>query len=75
VALGAVAPTPIRATGAEQVLVGRKAGEKLFARAGEAAGADAKPIDDHRGSADYRRQMVAVLAQRALRDAWLQARG
>jgi carbon-monoxide dehydrogenase medium subunit len=75
VALGAVAPTPIRATGAEQVLVGRKAGEKLFARAGEAAAADAKPIDDHRGSADYRRQMVAVLAQRALRDAWLQARG
>jgi carbon-monoxide dehydrogenase medium subunit len=75
VALGAVAPTPLRAAGAEQVLVGGRAGEELFRRAARAAAEGAKPIDDHRGSADYRRQMVEVLTKRALDDAWRQAKG
>lgn len=74
VALGAVAPTPILAPRAAKALIGRKAGEKAFAAAGEAAAKDARPITDHRGSAAYRRDMVRVLTRRALRQAWQQAR-
>ncbi len=75
VALGAVAPTPILAPGAEAALVGRAAGEEAFAQAGQAAAADAKPITDHRGSAEFRREMVEVLTRRALRQAWQAAQG
>lgn len=75
VALGAVAPTPILAPSAAQALAGQTAGEELFAAAGEKAAADARPIDDHRGSAWYRREMVAVLTARALKQAWQQAQG
>ena len=69
VALGAVAPTPIRAPQAEKVLAGAKAGDDVFAQAGLAAAQDAKPITDHRGSAEYRRDVVAVLTKRALQAA------
>ncbi|RJX34872.1 MAG: xanthine dehydrogenase family protein subunit M [Desulfarculus sp.] len=75
VALGAVAPTPILSPRAAQALIGQRAGDKLFAAAAEAAARDARPIDDHRGSAAYRRDMVRVLARRALEQAWDQARG
>lgn len=75
VALGAVAPTPILAPSASEALVGQAAGEEAFAAAAKAAAGDAKPIDDHRGSADYRREMVEVLTRRALNQAWLQAQG
>ncbi len=74
VALGAVAPTPILAPGAAMVLKGRKGSPELWAQAGAAAAVDARPIDDHRGSADFRRQMVAVLTSRALDQAWQAAR-
>ncbi|MFZ5587139.1 MAG: FAD binding domain-containing protein [Thermodesulfobacteriota bacterium] len=66
VALGAVAPTPLLSAGAAQALAGQPADEATIARAAAAAAADAKPIDDHRGSADYRRQMAQVLSRRAL---------
>lgn len=66
VVLGAVAPIPLRAVSAEHTLIGEKPGEALFARAGGAAAKDSKPIDDFRGSADYRRAMVEVLTRRAL---------
>lgn len=69
VALGAVAPTPIRAQQAEKVLAGAMAGDDVFAQAGLAAAQDAKPITDHRGSAEYRREVVAVLTKRALQAA------
>jgi carbon-monoxide dehydrogenase medium subunit len=75
VSLGAVAPTPIISPGAAKVLEGAKAGDKVFAEAAKAAAADAKPIDDHRGSADYRRQMVEVLTRRALKQAHQAASG
>ncbi len=75
VALGAVAPTPILAPGAAEVLVGQAAGGDVFKAAGQKAAADAKPIDDHRGSAWYRREMVAVLTARALNQAWARAQG
>ena len=66
VILGAVAPTPIRARSAEKILVGEKPDEKLFFRAGEAASEESRPIDDVRGSAGYRRDMVKILTQRSL---------
>jgi len=67
IALGSVAPTIIRATDAEESLIGRPLMEYTMARAGELAAAAARPIDDIRGSADYRRAMVRVLPVRALR--------
>jgi CO/xanthine dehydrogenase FAD-binding subunit len=66
IVLGSVGPTPIRALSAEEVLKGQSASDALFARAGEAAAGDAQPIDDFRGSAEYRRDMVGVLTRRAL---------
>jgi CO/xanthine dehydrogenase FAD-binding subunit len=66
VVLGAVAPVPMRAATAEKILLGEKPSKKLFAKAAEAAAGDSKPIDDFRGSAQYRRAMVEVLTRRAL---------
>ena len=66
IALGSVAPTIVRASEAEESLVGRPLTPYTAARAGELSAAAAKPIDDIRGSADYRRAMVRVLTVRAL---------
>jgi len=74
VVLGAVAPVPMRAPSAEQALMGEKPGEGLFEKAGEAAARDSRPIDDFRGSAEYRRAMVQVLTQRALKMAFENAK-
>ena len=75
VVLGAVAPVPMRAPSAEQALMGEKPSDGLFAKAGEAAARDSRPIDDFRGSAEYRRAMVQVLTQRALKIALENAKG
>ncbi len=66
IALGAVAPTPVRAIQAEALLRGQKISPEIIERAGETASREAKPIDDHRASAEYRRDMVKVLTVRAL---------
>ena len=66
IALASVAPTPIRAPSAEASLIGQRPSLGLFTAAGLAAAHDAKPISDTRGSADYRRELVAVLTRRAL---------
>ncbi|MEW5724543.1 MAG: xanthine dehydrogenase family protein subunit M [Thermodesulfobacteriota bacterium] len=75
VVLAAVAPTVVRSPGAEKALIGKVPGPKSFAAAAQAAALDAKPIDDHRSSAEYRRLMVEVLTRRALEKALAQARG
>lgn len=67
IALGAVAPIPMRAKGAEEVLRGKPLGDDLIERAAEIASKESKPIDDIRGSAEYRREMVRVLTKRALK--------
>jgi carbon-monoxide dehydrogenase medium subunit len=66
VALASVGPTPLRAASAEQHLIGKRPSSALFETAGRLAAGDARPISDTRGSADYRRSLVAVLTARAL---------
>ena len=75
IGLGAVAPTPIRASSAESILWGREVTPELIRSAAEAARAEAKPIDDVRGSAEHRQDMVEVLTQRTLERALDMARG
>jgi CO/xanthine dehydrogenase FAD-binding subunit len=66
VALGAVAPTPIRAPQAEAALVGQALGGDVFSKAAEAAAAECSPIGDVRASADFRRHLVKVMTARML---------
>jgi carbon-monoxide dehydrogenase medium subunit len=66
IVLGAVAPTPLRAPAAEEVLSTQPPGEETFARAAQRAMEAAVPIDDVRSSAAYRREMVRVLTLRGL---------
>jgi CO/xanthine dehydrogenase FAD-binding subunit len=68
-ALGAVAPTPIRTKEAEEMLKGQKLDDSSIAKAAKTAAGEAKPIDDHRASAEYRRDMVEVLVKRAIKQA------
>ena len=75
VALTAVAPTIVRAPEAEAALIGAAAGAGTFRAAAEAAAAAARPIDDVRASADYRRAMLVVVVARTLTAAAARARG
>lgn len=67
IVMGSVAPTAIRARGAERKLAGRIIDEGLITKAAEKAMEEASPITDVRGSEWYRRQMVKVLTERGLR--------
>ncbi|MCI0398958.1 MAG: xanthine dehydrogenase family protein subunit M [Chloroflexi bacterium] len=69
ITLGAVAPTSIRAGAAERVLNGRLPEDSLLAEAGSVAAGEARPVDDVRASVAYRRHLVNVLTQDALRQA------
>ena len=73
VAMTSVAPINRKATEAEGVLVGNAPSAELFAEAGAAAAAAAEPRDDVRGSARWKRQVVAAFTQRALAAAAEQA--
>jgi len=66
IALGAVAPTPIRAVRAEAVLRGKNITPSRIVEAAEAAIAESTPISNVRASAEYRREMVGVLTRRAI---------
>jgi CO/xanthine dehydrogenase FAD-binding subunit len=66
IVLASVGPTPVRAASAERHLLGERPSHALFVSAGRLAAGDARPISDTRGSADYRRSLVAVLTARAL---------
>jgi len=74
IALAAVAPTPVRATAAEQALEGQPLTPELIERAASLAVEAAKPISDQRGSADFRRHLVRVLTRRTLAIALERAR-
>ncbi|HWQ30514.1 MAG TPA: xanthine dehydrogenase family protein subunit M [Negativicutes bacterium] len=69
VALGAVAPVPMRAKKAEEFLKGKEISDELLEEAGKIASTECKPITDFRASEEYRRDLVRVYTKRALRKA------
>jgi len=74
IALGAVAPTPIRARRAEKLLKGKRIDNALIEEASQTASEETKPISDIRSSADYRREVSKVLVKRALQKALKRAK-
>jgi CO/xanthine dehydrogenase FAD-binding subunit len=70
IALASVAPVPLRADKAEQVLAASAPSEAAFAQAAEKAAEASAPIDDVRSSAAYRKAMVRNLTLRGLREVW-----
>ncbi|MCC7263749.1 MAG: FAD binding domain-containing protein [Candidatus Latescibacteria bacterium] len=75
IALGAVAPTPLFASQASELLAGKPVSDEVIAEAAEAAKAIARPITDMRGTAEFRLHLVGVLTRRALQGAVKRARG
>ncbi|MDE2939972.1 MAG: xanthine dehydrogenase family protein subunit M [Chloroflexota bacterium] len=69
IALGAVGPVPFRASEAENLLKGRELSPDALGQAAEAARNAATPIDDVRGTAAYRKDMVEALTRRTLQHA------
>jgi CO/xanthine dehydrogenase FAD-binding subunit len=74
IALGAVAPTPIRARKAESVIRGQVPDEGLMEKAAQIASAESHPIDDIRSRAEYRRQILSILTKQGIEQATKQAK-
>lgn len=74
IALGAVAPTAIRAKKAEAVLKGKKITDALLKQAGEAAATEAEPISDIYASEEYRLELVKALVPRMTKEALARAK-
>ena len=66
ISLGAVAATPLFAEQASESLIGKKLDENALAAAARLASQKASPIDDMRGTAEYRNHVTGVLTRRAL---------
>ena len=75
IALGAVAATPLFAQAASDSLAGRPIDNATLARAAAFARSIATPIDDMRGTKEYRLHLVGVLTERVLNAAIARARG
>ncbi len=75
IAMGSVAPTPVRASRAEKILNNQEIRDDLIEEAAEIAAEEASPISDVRGSREYRLDMIRVLCRRATRAALARARG
>ncbi len=73
-ALGAVGPTPLLLANAGDYLPGRPVNDETLGQAARLAQAEARPIDDVRGTADFRRHLSGVLTRRALERAVERAR-
>ncbi len=69
IALGACAPTPLRARRAEEVLRGQKITDNLLTEAGQVAAEEADPVADISASEEYRRELVKVLVPRVSKEA------
>jgi carbon-monoxide dehydrogenase medium subunit len=74
IALGASAPTPMRAKQAEAVVKGKKITDNLLKEAGEIASTEAEPIFDIYASAEYRRELVKILVSRVGKEALARAK-
>ncbi len=74
IALGAVAPAPMRAKKAEEILRGEKISDDLLARAGQAASEEASPTTDAEVSEEYKRELVKVLVKRVAKEAFERAK-
>jgi carbon-monoxide dehydrogenase medium subunit len=75
IALGAVAPTPIRVPSAEKFLEGKVLSREAAQESAGLAAQACQPISDLRASAEYRREMVNNLCQRGLLAAYREATG
>jgi CO/xanthine dehydrogenase FAD-binding subunit len=75
IALGGVAPTPIRARAAEDLLTGKPITEALMAEAGIKAAEATDPESDYHASAEYRKDMSRVYTVRSLKEAWNMIKG
>jgi aerobic carbon-monoxide dehydrogenase medium subunit len=67
--LNSVASTIVHAKQAEAALRGKTIDDETLRQMGDAAADETDPVDDNRGSADYKREMVKVLVQRAAKEA------
>lgn len=74
IALGAVAPTPIRARAAEDLLMGNKLEDRVIEEAASLAVEESKPISDVRSTEEYRREICKVLVSRAIKTSLERAR-
>jgi carbon-monoxide dehydrogenase medium subunit len=70
VAIGSAGVTPVRATAAESILRGQRLTDEVLMEASATVKAQVDPLDDPRGSADYKRDMAGVFTRRALTQAW-----
>lgn len=77
IALGGVAPTPIRAKEAETLLAGQKITDSIIEEAAikAAESDDVDPDSDYHATAEYRKAMVKVLTKRGLKEAWTNFEG
>ena len=75
IALGAVAPTPLFAKAVGDALAGQPISDEVIAKAAAAARAIAVPIDDMRGTKEFRLHITGVLTERVLKAAVARARG
>ena len=74
VVLGNAGPVPLRVKKVEELLIGKKYDEALFAEAGKIASEECEPVDDIHASEAHRRHIIGVLTKRMLKKAWDQAR-
>lgn len=75
IGLGAVGPTPVLAPAAAKALIGKQPDDDNVCGAAAVARSEAKPIDDYRGSAAYRLELVETLVRRAIQIAVSRAHG
>jgi len=74
IAMAAVAPTPVRALGAERAMLHGEVSDELLERVAATAAEECQPISDVRASADFRRELVRVLTRRMVAAAIADAR-
>ncbi|MCP4694753.1 MAG: xanthine dehydrogenase family protein subunit M, partial [Desulfobacterales bacterium] len=75
VAMGAVGSTTLRSKGAEDVLKGQEINDALIEEAARLTSEDAQPMTDINGTREYKREVLQVIAQRAIKEAWGAASG